>query len=187
MRIGTGYDVHKLTEGRKLILGGVEIEHTLGLLGHSDADVLLHAIMDALLGAAALGDIGQHFPDTDEAYKGISSLKLLSHVGGLIEGNGYYVENIDATIIAQKPKLSPYIGQMKGNIAQVLKIPKDQVNVKATTEEGLGFTGAQEGICAQAVCLLGRFYENSVMVSGGACGRCPGCQTAHGKGTEEAK
>ena len=168
MRIGTGYDVHKLTEGRKLILGGVEIEHTLGLLGHSDADVLLHAVMDALLGAAALGDIGQH-------------------LGGLIEGNGYYVENIDATIIAQKPKLSPYIGQMKGNIAQVLKIPKDQVNVKATTEEGLGFTGAQEGICAQAVCLLGRFYENSVMVSGGACGRCPGCQTAHGKGTEEAK
>lgn len=140
MRIGLGYDVHKLTNDRELILGGVKIPHTLGLLGHSDADVLLHAIMDALLGAAALGDIGQHFPDTDDAYKGISSQKLLSHVGGLLEKEGYYIENIDATLIAQKPKLRPYIPQMEQNIAQTLNIQKNQVNVKATTEEGLGFT-----------------------------------------------
>ncbi len=175
MRIGIGYDVHKLAEGRKLFLGGVEISHTLGLLGHSDADVLVHAIMDALLGAAALGDIGKHFPDTDEKYKGISSLKLLSHVGGLIEKNGYYVENIDATIIAQKPKLRPFIEKMEQNIARELHLLDDQVNVKATTEEGLGFTGAQEGISAQAVCLLGRFYENSAAVSGHACKNCLSC------------
>lgn len=177
MRAGIGYDVHKLTKGRKLILGGVEIEHTLGLLGHSDADVLLHAIMDALLGAAALGDIGKHFPDTDEKYKGISSLKLLSHVGQLLLENGYYIENVDATIIAQKPKLRPYIEKMEENIAQTLSISKDQVNVKATTEEGLGFTGAQEGISAQAVCVLGRFYENSVPVQiqgdWNCCNECP--------------
>ena len=175
MRVGIGYDVHKLTEGRRLILGGVEVEHTLGLLGHSDADVLLHAIMDALLGAAALGDIGKHFPDTDEAYRGISSIKLLEHVGGLMEENGYYVENIDATIVAQKPKLRPYIEKMEENIARVLKLQKNQVNVKATTEEGLGFTGTQERISAQAVCALGMFYENSVDVSGG-CAGCQGCR-----------
>ncbi len=174
MRIGIGYDVHKLTEERKLILGGVEIEHSLGLLGHSDADVLLHAIMDALLGAAAFGDIGMHFPDTDGKYRGISSLKLLAQVGRLLEEGGYYVENIDAVIVAQKPKLRPYIEKMEENIAQTLKIPKDQVNVKATTEEGLGFTGAQEGISAQAVCMLGRFFENSAAVQEGACKTCPG-------------
>lgn len=175
MRVGLGYDVHKLTEGRALVLGGVEIPHTLGLLGHSDADVLVHAIMDALLGAAALGDIGQHFPDTDEAYKGISSMKLLSHVRGLLEKEGYFIENIDATLIAQKPKLRPYIPQMEQNIADTLNIQEDQINVKATTEEGLGFTGSEEGISAQAVCMLGRFYENSAAVSGDTMGRCANC------------
>lgn len=133
MRVGMGYDVHKLVEERELILGGVNIPHTLGLLGHSDADVLLHAIMDALLGAAALGDIGKHFPDTDEKYKGISSLKLLEHVGKLIEQEGYVIENIDATVIAQKPKLRPYIEEMEENIAKTLHIEKEQINVKATT------------------------------------------------------
>lgn len=175
MRIGLGYDVHRLTEGRKLILGGVEIPHTLGLLGHSDADVLLHAIMDALLGAAALGDIGKHFPDTDARYKGISSMKLLDHVGGLVEKEGYLIENIDATIIAQKPKLRPYIDEMEQNIAEVLKLEKNQVNVKATTEEGLGFTGTEQGISAQAICSLSKFFENSVMVAGNENGGCPGC------------
>lgn len=160
MRTGLGYDVHKLIEGRKLILGGVEISHALGLLGHSDADVLVHAIMDALLGAAALGDIGKHFPDTDERYKGISSLKLLGHVRELIEQEGYYIENIDAVIVAQKPKLRPYIDEMERNIADVLKVEKNQVNVKATTEEGLGFTGSEEGIAAQAICCLGRSNES---------------------------
>jgi len=173
MRVGLGYDVHKLVKERKLILGGVEIPHNLGLLGHSDADVLLHAIMDALLGAAALGDIGRHFPDTDEAYRGISSMKLLEHVGCLIEKEGYIIENIDATVIAQKPKLSPYIDKMEENIAKVLKLQKNQVNIKATTEEGLGFTGSEEGISAQAICALTGFYENSVMVSDS--GGCPGC------------
>ena len=134
-----GYDVHKLTEDRKLILGGVEIPHTLGLLGHSDADVLLHAVMDALLGAAALGDIGKHFPDTDEKYRGISSLKLLEHVGNLLEQEHYIIENIDATVIAQKPKLRPYIEGMEQNIADTLHLAKNQVNVKATTEEHLGW------------------------------------------------
>ena len=148
MRVGMGYDVHKLVEERELILGGVNIPHTLGLLGHSDADVLLHAIMDALLGAAALGDIGKHFPDTDEKYKGISSLKLLEHVGKLIEQEGYVIENIDATVIAQKPKLRPYIEEMEENIAKTLHIEKKQINVKATTEERLGFTGREEGIAA---------------------------------------
>ena len=152
MRVGMGYDVHKLVEERELILGGVNIPHTLGLLGHSDADVLLHAIMDALLGAAALGDIGKHFPDTDEKYKGISSLKLLEHVGKLIEQEGYVIENIDATVIAQKPKLRPYIEEMEENIAKTLHIEKEQINVKATTEERLGFTGREEGIAAQAIC-----------------------------------
>ena len=146
MRVGIGYDVHKLTEGRDLILGGVKIPYSLGLLGHSDADVLLHAIMDALLGAAALGDIGKHFPDTDPAYKGISSIRLLEHVGELLLQEKYVIENIDATVIAQKPKLRPYIDEMEQNIAKALQIDKSQINVKATTEEGLGFTGSGEGI-----------------------------------------
>ena len=169
-----GYDVHKLVEDRKLILGGVEVPHTLGLLGHSDADVLVHAIMDALLGAAALGDIGKHFPDTDPAYKGISSMKLLEHVRKLIEDKGYIIDNIDATVIAQKPKLRPYIEQMEQKIAQTLQISKEQVNIKATTEEGLGFTGTEQGISAQAICLLTGFYEGSVAV-GGNCSGCGGC------------
>lgn len=176
MRIGMGYDVHKLVEGRELILGGVKVPHTLGLLGHSDADVLVHAIMDALLGAAALGDIGRHFPDTDPQYKGISSMKLLEHVRGLLEEKGYVVENIDATVIAQKPKLAPYIEQMRENIAGTLEISLDQVNIKATTEEGLGFTGTQEGISAHAVCLLDGLYESSMAVGGGdRCSECGGC------------
>ena len=137
MRVGMGYDVHKLTEGRKLILGGVEIPYEKGLLGHSDADVLVHAVMDALLGAAALGDIGKHFPDTDPQYKGISSIRLLEHVGRLMDGEGYVIENIDATIIAQRPKMRPYIDQMIENMANALGIETDQINVKATTEEGL--------------------------------------------------
>ena len=154
MRIGMGYDVHRLVEGRKLIVGGVEIPYEKGLLGHSDADVLLHAIMDALLGAAALGDIGKHFPDTDPAYKGISSIKLLKHVGELLEKNLFLIENIDATIIAQAPKMRPHIDAMRQNIADALGIELSQVNVKATTEEGLGFTGSGEGISSQAICLL---------------------------------
>ena len=154
MRIGMGYDVHKLVPDRKLIMGGAEIPYEKGLLGHSDADVLLHAIMDALLGAAALGDIGKHFPDTDPAYKGISSIKLLEHVGNLLEENCFLIENIDATIIAQAPKMRPHIDAMRQNIANALCIMVDQVNVKATTEEGLGFTGSGEGISAQAICLL---------------------------------
>ena len=154
MRVGMGYDVHKLVEGRDLIMGGVKIPYEKGLLGHSDADVLLHAISDALLGAAALGDIGKHFPDTDPKYKGADSLKLLEHVGELIEEKLYVIGNIDATIIAQRPKMAPHIPQMRENIARALHIDVDQVNVKATTEEGLGFTGAGEGISAQAICLL---------------------------------
>ncbi len=177
MRVGMGYDVHRLVEGRDLIVGGVKIPHTLGLLGHSDADVLLHAIMDALLGAAGLGDIGKHFPDTDEKYRGISSVKLLAHVRGLIEGAGYVVENIDATIIAQGPKMRPHIAQMEQNIADALGINTDQVNIKATTEEGLGFTGREEGISSQAICALTSIYESSVAVadSGSGCGGCSGC------------
>lgn len=154
MRIGHGYDVHRLVEGRKLILGGVEVPHTLGLLGHSDADVLTHAVMDALLGAAALGDIGRHFPDTDPAYKGADSLVLLDHVMALLEKAGWQVGNVDATILAQKPKLAPYIDQMRDNLARRMRVAPEQVNVKATTEEKLGFTGAEEGIAAHAVCLL---------------------------------
>lgn len=174
MRIGMGYDVHKLVEGRDLILGGVNVPHSLGLLGHSDADVLLHAIMDALLGAAALGDIGKHFPDTDPAYKGISSLKLLEHVGKLLEENGYVIGNIDATIIAQRPKLRPFIPQMEENIAKTLHIAQDQINVKATTEEGLGFTGKEEGISSQAICILTDFFDGSSAI-GGNCENCGGC------------
>uniref|UniRef100_UPI003FEF1B16 2-C-methyl-D-erythritol 2,4-cyclodiphosphate synthase n=1 Tax=Roseburia sp. TaxID=2049040 RepID=UPI003FEF1B16 len=177
MRVGMGYDVHKLVEGRDLIIGGVKIPHTLGLLGHSDADVLLHAIMDALLGAAALGDIGKHFPDTDTQYKGISSVKLLEHVAKLIAEKGYVVENIDATIIAQKPKMRPYITEMEQNIAKALGIDESQINVKATTEEGLGFTGTEQGISSQAICALTTIYENSVAVADSAagCADCPGC------------
>ncbi|MBQ8278662.1 MAG: 2-C-methyl-D-erythritol 2,4-cyclodiphosphate synthase [Roseburia sp.] len=175
MRVGLGYDVHKLVEGRDLIIGGVTIPHTLGLLGHSDADVLLHAIMDAVLGAAGLGDIGKHFPDTDPAYKGISSIKLMEHVAALIEEKGYVVENIDATIIAQKPKMRPHIPQMEENIAKAMNISVDQINVKATTEEGLGFTGTEQGISSQAICCLTTIYENSVAVadSAGGCAGCP--------------
>ena len=156
MRIGHGYDVHRLVEGRKLILGGVEVPHTLGLLGHSDADVLTHAVMDALLGAAALGDIGRHFPDTDPAYKGADSLVLLDHVMALLDQAGWKVGNVDATILAQKPKLAPHIPQMRDNLAQHRGVEPGQVNVKATTEEKLGFTGAEQGIAAHAVCLLER-------------------------------
>ena len=154
MRIGSGYDVHKLAEGRDCIIGGVKIPYEKGLLGHSDADVLLHAIADALLGAAALGDIGRHFPDNDPQYKGADSRKLLSHVLGLILAEGYWIINIDATIIAQKPQMAPHIEQMRKNIAETLQIDLKQINVKATTEEGLGFTGAGLGIAASAVCLL---------------------------------
>ena len=154
MRVGMGYDVHRLVPERDLILGGVKIPWEKGLLGHSDADVLLHAVMDALLGAAALGDIGKHFPDTDPTYKGISSVKLLSHVGGLLEEKGYAIVNIDATISAQQPKMAPHIPLMRQHMAQALGIDESQINVKATTEEGLGFTGRGEGIASQAICLL---------------------------------
>ena len=154
MRIGTGYDVHRLTKDRDLILGGVKIPYEKGLLGHSDADVLLHALMDAMLGAAALGDIGSHFPDSDPAYEGISSISLLRQTVLLLREKGYQVGNVDTTIIAQKPKLASYLPQMRENIAAALGIGTDCVSVKATTEEGLGFTGSGEGIAAQAVCLL---------------------------------
>ena len=174
MRIGQGYDVHKLVPDRELILGGVTIPYEKGLLGHSDADVLVHAVMDALLGAAALGDIGQHFPDTDPAYEGASSIELLKKVGKLLQERGYVIENIDATIIAQKPKMRPHIPQMEENIAGTLGISTDQVNVKATTEEGLGFTGTEEGISSQAICALSSFYEGSFTVADSAAG-CAGC------------
>ena len=177
MRIGMGYDVHRLTEGRDLILGGVKIPFEKGLLGHSDADVLLHAVMDALLGAAALGDIGKHFPDTDPAYEGASSMRLLEHVGKLLEERLYVVENIDATIIAQRPKMAPHIEEMRRNIAAALHLELDQVNVKATTEEGLGFTGTGEGISAQAVACLDSIRNYSYPV-GGDCGNCGGCPNA---------
>ena len=154
MRVGMGYDVHKLVENRKLILGGVEIQHEKGLLGHSDADVLLHAIMDSILGALALGDIGKHFPDTDEKYKGADSMKLLEFVYNLINEKGYGIGNIDCTIIAQSPKMAPHIQNMRENIAKALNTSIENINVKATTEEGLGFTGAKEGIAAQSICLL---------------------------------
>lgn len=154
MRIGHGYDVHQLIENRKLILGGVDIPHDKGLLGHSDADVLVHAVMDALLGAAALGDIGKLFPDTDEKYKGADSIELLKHVCEILDNKGYVIENIDSTVCAQKPKLAPYIETMRQNIAAACEMSVSQVSVKATTEEKLGFTGEEKGISATAVCLI---------------------------------
>lgn len=178
MRVGMGYDVHRLTEGRDLILGGVKIPYEKGLLGHSDADVLVHAIMDALLGAAALGDIGKHFPDTDPEYEGISSISLLEKVAALLEEQQYLVENIDATIIAQRPKMLPYIENMRKNIADALKISVEQVSIKATTEEGLGFTGTGEGISSQAICLLEKIMNYSsfdVTPGSGSCENCAGC------------
>ena len=175
MRVGMGYDVHRLVEDRKLIIGGVEIPYEKGLLGHSDADVLLHAIMDALLGAAALGDIGKHFPDNDDRYKGISSLELLRQVGKLLDEKNYVIENIDATIIAQAPKMRPHIDTMRENIAKALLIDVGQVNVKATTEEGLGFTGSGEGISSQAICLVTTPYDLTAQAVQGGCGSCGGC------------
>lgn len=154
IRIGMGYDVHRLVEGRRLIIGGVDIPYEKGLLGHSDADVLLHAIMDALLGAAALGDIGKHFPDNDPAYSGADSLKLTEAVAKILRDNGYRIGNVDATIIAQRPKMAPHREQMRTNIAKALGVEIDQISIKATTEEGLGFTGSGEGISAQAVALI---------------------------------
>ena len=186
MRVGMGYGVHRLTAGRKLVLGGVEIPYGKGLLGHSDADVLVHAVMDALLGAAALGDIGKHFPDTDPEYEGVSSIRLLEHVGRLLDEKGYVIENIDATIVAQRPKMRPYIEQMRENIATALRIETDQVNVKATTEEGLGFTGTGEGISSQAVCAVEKYTNyGSVDVTQGspACGGC--CARAAGKDDQD--
>ena len=178
MRIGMGYDVHKLVEERDLIIGGVKIPYEKGLLGHSDADVLLHAIMDAILGAAALGDIGKHFPDTDPNYKGADSIALLKEVADMIDKEHYVIENIDATIIAQAPKMRPYIDEMTTNIAQALRISLSQVNVKATTEEGLGFTGSGEGISSQAVCLLTSpmdAFSSVYADEASGCGRCQGC------------
>ena len=154
MRVGIGYDVHQLCEGRKLILGGVEIPFEKGLLGHSDADVLIHAIMDAMIGAMGLGDIGKHFPDTDPAYKGISSVELLKHVTGLMKENGYCIGNVDAVVIAQRPKIGPHFPAMKKILAQAMECDEAQINLKATTEEKLGFTGREEGMASQAVCLL---------------------------------
>ena len=176
MRVGMGHDVHRLTENRDLIIGGVKIPYEKGLLGHSDADVLLHAIMDALLGAAAMGDIGKHFPDTDPEYEGASSMKLLEHVGKLLEEENYQIINIDATIIAQRPKMAQHIPQMVENVARVLKLEKNQVNIKATTEEGLGFTGTGEGISSQAICALmpiTAYIDDDRAVAG--CGGCGGC------------
>ncbi len=182
MRIGMGYDVHKLVEERDLIIGGVKIPYEKGLLGHSDADVLLHAISDALLGAAALGDIGKHFPDTDPKYKGADSLLLLREVGRLLENECYIIENIDATIIAQAPKMRPHIDTMRRNIAEALSIDISQVNVKATTEEGLGFTGKGEGISSQAICLLNSPREFATMdmsdMDALKCEGCSGCSKA---------
>ncbi len=180
MRVGMGYDVHRLVEGRDLIIGGVKIPYEKGLLGHSDADVLLHAIMDALLGAAALGDIGKHFPDTDERYKGADSRALLREVARMLEEENYLVDNIDATIIAQAPKMRPHIDTMRQIIADDLGIEVSQVNVKATTEEGLGFTGAGEGISSQAICSLTSMFDRGATVfdseSADRCSSCPGCQ-----------
>ena len=176
MRVGMGYDVHKLVENRKLILGGVEIPYEYGLLGHSDADVLVHAIMDALLGAAALRDIGRHFPDNDQSYEGADSIELLKKVGEMLEERMYLIENIDATVIAQKPKLLPYIDTMVKNVAEALHLEEDQVNIKATTEEGLGFTGKKEGISAQAICCISKALDlmPDDRITGG-CSGCPGC------------
>lgn len=178
MRIGTGYDVHRLVRDRDLIIGGVTIPYEKGLLGHSDADVLLHAVMDALLGAAALGDIGKHFPDSDPAYKGISSMALLEKVGALLTEKGFLIENIDSTIIAQAPKMRPYIDAMRENIAKALGLETDFVSVKATTEEGLGFTGAGEGISAQAACLLTSPFDLTAQQIAGGCEGCAGCRKA---------
>ena len=181
MRVGTGYDVHRLGEGRDLILGGVKIPFEKGLLGHSDADVIVHAIMDALLGAAALGDIGQHFPDTDPAYEGCSSIGLLEKVGELLDQNNYMIENIDSTIIAQRPKLMPYLMQMRKNVAQARNLQVSQVSIKATTEEKMGFTGSGEGISAQAICclipLMDLVTDDIVMgpAAGDGCAGCGGC------------
>ncbi|MBQ9306091.1 2-C-methyl-D-erythritol 2,4-cyclodiphosphate synthase [Butyrivibrio sp.] len=177
MRVGMGYDVHRLVEDRDLIIGGVKIPYVKGLLGHSDADVLLHAIMDALLGAAALGDIGKHFPDTDPKYKGADSLFLLKTVGEMLSEKCFMIENIDATIIAQAPKMRPHIDTMRENIANALGIDISQVNVKATTEEGLGFTGTGEGISSQAVCMISSFFEKGATVydSAAKCAGCAGC------------
>ncbi len=176
MRVGLGYDVHKLAPDRKMIIGGVEIPYELGLLGHSDADVLTHAIMDALLGAAALGDIGKHFPDTDPKYKGADSIELLREVKKLLDEELYFIENIDATIIAQKPKMAPYIPQMRETIAGALSLPVSRVNIKATTEEGLGFTGSGEGISSQAICALetvADYQYDDMEPQAGGCGGCP--------------
>lgn len=178
MRIGTGYDVHKLTDNRRLILGGVEIPYEKGLLGHSDADVLLHAVMDALLGAAALGDIGKHFPDSDAAYEGVSSMELMKKVSEILSDNNYVIENVDSTVIAQKPKLAPYIEAMRSNIADALGIDVGRVSVKATTEEGLGFTGAGEGIAAQAAALITtvqNYVYDDIMNDCTATRGCEGC------------
>ena len=177
-RTGMGFDTHVLGAGRKLILGGVEIPFEKGLLGHSDADVIVHAIMDSLLGAAALGDIGQHFPDTDPAWEGASSIAMLAQVGRILEEHNYMIENIDSTIIAQRPKLMPYLPQMRENVARALKLETDQVSIKATTEERLGFTGSGEGIAAQAVCCLIPLMDlvtDDIVMSGGGCGGCSGC------------
>ena len=187
MRVGMGYDVHRLVPDRDLIIGGVKIPYEKGLLGHSDADVLLHAIMDALLGAAALGDIGKHFPDNDPEYEGADSLALLKRVGELLSEEGYVIENIDSTIIAQKPKMAPHIEQMRKNIADTLGLDITRVNVKATTEEGLGFTGTGEGISSQAVVLImsveNYIYDNIAMgqfissdAPAGGCAGCQGCR-----------
>ncbi len=181
MRVGMGYDVHKLVEGRKLILGGVNVPYEKGLLGHSDADVLTHAIMDALLGAAALGDIGRHFPDTDEKYKGADSIALLRHVKKLLDENLYVIGNVDATIIAQRPKLASYIPDMVTTIAEALEVSESQVNIKATTEEGMGFTGTGDGISSQAICLLetvGNYSYGIMEENGNRCGGCSGCTRA---------
>lgn len=186
MRVGMGYDVHRLVEGRPLIIGGERIDYDKGLLGHSDADVLLHAIMDALLGAAALGDIGKHFPDTDPEYKGVSSIRLLKHVGELIDRNLYVIVNIDATIIAQKPKMAPHIEAMRKNVAEALHLEINQVNIKATTEEGLGFTGTGEGISAQAIAGIDTVANYSYAVGPGAgdCDGCGGCPRRNQMETE---
>ena len=181
MRVGIGYDVHKFAEGRKLILGGVEIPYEKGLLGHSDADVIVHAIMDALLGAAALGDIGQHFPDSDPEYEGISSIRLLEKVRDLLDENGYVIGNIDSIIIAQRPKMMPHLPQMRQNVADALGVRIDRVSIKATTEEGLGFTGRGEGIAAQATCALEDLRDQiaDMKMSEGGCGGCAGCPRAN--------
>ena len=176
MRVGIGYDVHRLVEGRKLILGGVEIPWDKGLLGHSDADVLLHAVMDALLGAAGLGDIGRHFPDTDPDYEGADSRALLRKVGVMLRERMFVINNIDATVIAQKPKLLPHIDRMVRNVAEDLGLEENQVNIKATTEEGLGFTGSMEGISAQAVCSLSSALDFMPDDRTGQCGSCGGCR-----------